>query len=62
MICVHVLSKQSNIAELLPYLSFTFVAIVAGVLVIWLPETLNHDLPDTIEEAENIGKSKKVTK
>lgn len=48
--------------EFLPLLLFGTVAFISGLLAIWLPETLGKKLPDTIEEAENIGKrSSKIT-
>lgn len=37
---------------------FGGVSILSGVLVSNFPETFNIKLPDTIEEAENIGKVK----
>lgn len=42
--------------EFLPLLVFGVVAFIAGILAKFLPETLGRKLPDTIEEAENIGK------
>lgn len=42
--------------DLAPYLSFAGVSIIAGLLILILPETLNSDLPDTLEETLNIGK------
>lgn len=50
---------QANISEVLPALSFGAISIVTGVLVLFLPETFNQELPDTIEEAKNIGRTKK---
>lgn len=38
------------------YVVFGIVAVIAGLLVLLLPETVNVKLPDTITEAENIGK------
>ncbi|XP_066909702.1 organic cation transporter protein [Halyomorpha halys] len=43
-----------------PLLIFGGTAVVAGGLAFYFPETLNCKLPDTIEEAENIGKKSHV--
>lgn len=43
----------------LPLLIFGSFAFTSGLLATTLPETLGHKLPDTIEEAENIGKATK---
>lgn len=40
----------------LPMFLFAGVATVASGLVMLLPETFNNKLPDTIEEAEEIGR------
>lgn len=45
----------STIYDFLPLLLFGVVAFISGVLATFLPETLNKKLPNTIEEAENIG-------
>lgn len=42
--------------DFLPLLLFGSVALISGTLATLLPETLGMKLPDTIEEAENIGK------
>lgn len=44
--------------DFLPLLLFGVVAFISGMLAWMLPETLGLKLPDTIEEAENIGKVK----
>lgn len=44
----------------IPYYVFGGCAILAGLLMITLPETLNHQLPETIEDAENLGKRSDV--
>ncbi|XP_077294525.1 organic cation transporter protein-like isoform X2 [Arctopsyche grandis] len=44
--------------ESLPLILFGGTSIVSGCMVLFFPETLNTKLPDTIEEAENISKSK----
>lgn len=38
---------------------FGIVSFVAGILSLYFPETVGIRLPDTIDEALNIGKSKK---
>ncbi|XP_041356318.1 organic cation transporter protein-like [Gigantopelta aegis] len=40
----------------LPLLVFGSVTLAAGLLALVLPETLNKDLPETIEEAEHFGR------
>jgi OCT family organic cation transporter-like MFS transporter 1 len=42
--------------ESLPLLLFGVMSVFSGLLALYFPETLNVKLPDTIEEAENIGK------
>lgn len=39
----------------LPLLIFGGSAVFSGLLVLFLPETLNTKLPDTVSEAEQIG-------
>lgn len=46
----------------LPLLLFGSISIVSGLLVLRFPETLNTNLPDTIEEAEQLGKKSQDTK
>ncbi|XP_067674877.1 organic cation transporter protein-like [Haliotis asinina] len=41
----------------LPLLVFGAVTVAAGILALWLPETLNRKLPETIEDAKVFGKS-----
>lgn len=48
------------IYDFLPLLIFGIVAFIAGILASLLPETLGVKLPDSIEEAENIGGKKDV--
>lgn len=49
------------IFNFLPLLLFGVVAFTAGLLASTLPETLGMKLPDSIEEAENIGKERRST-
>ncbi|XP_063701568.1 organic cation transporter protein-like [Culicoides brevitarsis] len=44
----------------LPLTLFGNIAFVGGILTLLLPETLNSKLPETVEDAENLGK-KNVT-
>lgn len=40
--------------ELLPFLTFGVVSLLAGILILKLPETLNKQLPDNLDQAERI--------
>ncbi|XP_026480787.1 organic cation transporter protein-like isoform X1 [Ctenocephalides felis] len=42
----------------LPMLMFGGCAIISGLLILQFPETLDTRLPDTVQEAEDIGKKK----
>ncbi|XP_078086718.1 solute carrier family 22 member 2-like isoform X2 [Mustelus asterias] len=44
----------------MPLMVFGVIALIAGGLVLLLPETMGVTLPETIEEAENIGQEKKT--
>ncbi|XP_044259278.1 organic cation transporter protein-like [Tribolium madens] len=48
----------AQIWEPLPIIMFTAMATIAGLLTLLFPETVNIKLPDTIDEAISIGKSK----
>ncbi|XP_054006723.1 organic cation transporter protein [Hylaeus anthracinus] len=39
-----------------PAILFGFVALVSGLLSLYLPETVNQPMPETIEDGENFGK------
>ncbi|XP_011700156.1 PREDICTED: organic cation transporter protein [Wasmannia auropunctata] len=39
-----------------PATLFGFIALVAGFLALYLPETVNQPMPETIEDGENFGK------
>lgn len=48
-----------NYYTFLPMVVFGSFALTAGILTFLLPETLGCDLPDTIVEAEQIGRQNK---
>ena len=43
---------NSDLGEALPMVIFGSASLAAGLLTLLLPETLNRNLPETIEEAE----------
>ncbi|XP_048457023.1 solute carrier family 22 member 3-like [Rhincodon typus] len=45
----------------MPLVVFGVIALIAGALVLFLPETMGVTLPETIEEAETIGREKNTT-
>ncbi|XP_054272511.1 organic cation/carnitine transporter 2-like [Macrosteles quadrilineatus] len=56
-----ILTQQTPLISMYfnPMILFSLVSIMGGMLTLTCPETLNTPLPDTIEEAENIGKPQK---
>ncbi|XP_063529594.1 organic cation transporter protein-like [Cydia strobilella] len=46
--------------EHLPFLMFGVMALVSGLLVLLAPETLGATLPDTVEQASQLGKDSSV--
>ncbi|KAK3734884.1 hypothetical protein RRG08_038910 [Elysia crispata] len=46
-----------NLGVAVPLIIFGGLSLSAGVLVLFLPETCNKVLPDTLEEAKNFGRS-----
>ena len=47
---------QMNVWLPLPSVIFGVFGVLSGVLTFLLPETLNRKLPDTIQDAEEIGR------
>nr|CAD7269915.1 unnamed protein product [Timema shepardi] len=45
--------------ESLPLLLFGGMSLFSGALALLFPETLGTKLPDTVEEAEDIGKTRR---
>lgn len=54
------LSLQITYWSGLPALIFGVTSLVSGALTVLVPETAGTRLPDTIREAENIGRSEPV--
>lgn len=48
--------SQAQFMPELPLILFGCMALFAGLLSLFFPETLGTKLPDTVWEAENIGK------
>lgn len=40
----------------IPAIIFGLIALISGLWVLYLPETLHHPMPETIEDGENFGK------
>ncbi|XP_046384743.1 organic cation transporter protein-like [Ischnura elegans] len=52
------IATLDTIHPLIPPITFGIFPLVAGILVLLLPETSNQHLPDTIQEGEDFGKKK----
>lgn len=50
---------QARYMHTLPLILYSFSAIVTGLMVLTFPETFNTKLPDTVEDALNVGRSKR---
>ncbi|CAK9830055.1 Organic cation transporter protein [Anthophora retusa] len=48
------------ISSILPLLVLGILGIMSGVLTLFLPETLDKDLPQTLQDGENFGKDQKM--
>ncbi len=53
------LPKAPNVVA---FITFGALSVIAGLLALILPETGNEDLPDTVAEAENLGEGRKRAK
>lgn len=54
---VVLLAKYNNN---LPFIVLGIVGIVAGILSVFLPETLDQELPQTLDDGENFGLGQKM--
>ncbi|XP_060068369.1 organic cation transporter protein-like, partial [Ylistrum balloti] len=61
MVAPYVISSAADIGGTLgkavPLITFGSASVVAGLIALLLPETINKDLPDTIEEGKQFGTS-----
>lgn len=48
------------ISSILPLLLLGIFGIIGGLLTLFLPETLDKDLPQTLEDGENFGLNQKM--
>lgn len=51
---------QAEIYKALPFFLFGGMSVASGLLVLLIPETLNQKLPDTVEEAESLGRPQRT--
>lgn len=54
------MSIGGAIGEALPLVIFGAASVIAGLMCLYLPETLNQRLPETIEDGINFGRVKKT--
>lgn len=54
------MSFGGAIGEALPLVIFGAASVIAGLMCLYLPETLNQRLPETIEDGINFGRVKKT--
>lgn len=50
---------QANISPALPLLVLGTIGITGGILALFLPETLDKELPQTLQDGENFGKGQR---
>ena len=61
IICPYI-NLLMNYWKPLPLIIYGVLAFTGGLLALILPETLNKELPETIEDGENFGKKKPKVK
>lgn len=50
----------ANISQSLPLIVLGVLGIIAGFLALFLPETLNHELPQTLADGEEFGRGQSM--
>ncbi|XP_037931141.1 organic cation transporter protein-like [Teleopsis dalmanni] len=50
----------ANISPMLPLIILGVLGIIGGLLALLLPETLNHDLPQTLSDGEEFGRGQSI--
>lgn len=58
-VCPYLL-LQARTWSALPLLLFGGSALLSGALVLLLPETIDTRLPDTVQQAEELGRDRRV--
>ena len=48
------------VSSILPLLVLGTLGIICGLLTLFLPETLDKDLPQTLQDGEDFGKDQKM--
>jgi len=54
------IGQLSDYGKVIPLIVFGSLSLLAGLLVLFLPETKGKHLPETIEDGENFGKDQKL--
>lgn len=44
----------------MPLVITGLMSLMAAILLVFLPETMGHNLPHTLEDGENFGKNQKI--
>lgn len=58
-ICAILIGLTKQISVVIPMIVMGIVAVIAGISAIKFPETVGNELPETMEDAINIGKNNK---
>ena len=53
---IRLLHFQESTSKYLPLTIFGVLSLIAGAATLLLPETMNRELPETLEDGENLGK------